>query len=66
VKLFLTSLGINSLGLSAHSGIADPPAEDNLPAIAIQKTQARQRRHNAQVADLNATRNELHMGNWDG
>lgn len=37
-----------------------------MPAISEQKTLARQRRHNAQVAELNATRDELHQGNWDG
>ena len=37
-----------------------------MPAIAVQKTQARLRRHNAQVAELNAIRVELHTGNWDG
>ena len=37
-----------------------------MPAIAIQKTQQRLRRHNAQVADLNMIRDELYMGSWDG
>jgi len=43
-----------------------PPLEDDMPSISVQKTQARLRRHDVQVADLNATRNELHIGNWDG
>lgn len=37
-----------------------------MPAISEQKTLARHRRHNHQVAELNATRDELHQGNWDG
>lgn len=37
-----------------------------MPSIAENKTMARVRRHNAQVAELNATRAELHAGNWDG
>lgn len=37
-----------------------------MPSIAETKTAARMRRHNAQVAELNATRRELHSGGWDG
>lgn len=37
-----------------------------MPAVSQSKNMARQRKHNAQVADLNATRKELHDGNWDG
>ncbi|BEI96979.1 hypothetical protein CcaverHIS631_0205680 [Cutaneotrichosporon cavernicola] len=43
-----------------------PPGEDGMPAIAEAKTAARLRRHRAQVAELNATRAELHAGGWDG
>lgn len=56
-------------GMSWHSLtsiVAPPPPEDDMPSIGAQKTQARLRRHNAQVTDLNATRNELHLGHWDG
>ncbi|RSH84275.1 tRNA (adenine(58)-N(1))-methyltransferase non-catalytic subunit trm6 [Apiotrichum porosum] len=42
-----------------------PPAEDDMPSISANKSMARMRRHNAQVAELNATRNELHSGGWD-
>ncbi|KAL1410018.1 tRNA (adenine(58)-N(1))-methyltransferase non-catalytic subunit trm6 [Vanrija albida] len=42
------------------------PTEDGMPSIAENKTIARVRRHKAQVAELNATRAELHAGNWDG
>lgn len=45
---------------------APPPPEDTLPEIASNKTQARMRRHNAQVADLNAVRDDLYVGGWDG
>ncbi|ORX41008.1 Gcd10p family-domain-containing protein [Kockovaella imperatae] len=45
---------------------APPPDEDTLPTVAAHKTHARLRRHNQQVAELNATRNELHLGQWDG
>jgi len=37
-----------------------------MPSVAISKTINRLRRHNHQVAELNATRDELHLGNWDG
>lgn len=37
-----------------------------MPSISETKTAARLRRHNAQVAELNATRRELHNGGWDG
>jgi tRNA (adenine-N(1)-)-methyltransferase non-catalytic subunit len=37
-----------------------------MPAVSQNKTQARMRKHNMQVAELNATRKELHDGNWDG
>lgn len=36
-----------------------------MPSISANKSMARMRRHNAQVAELNATRNELHSGGWD-
>jgi tRNA (adenine-N(1)-)-methyltransferase non-catalytic subunit len=37
-----------------------------MPSVSQQKTLSRQRKHYAQVAELNATRKELHDGNWDG
>ncbi|KAK4688605.1 tRNA (adenine58-N1)-methyltransferase non-catalytic subunit, partial [Tremellales sp. Uapishka_1] len=43
-----------------------PPGEESLPQIAAAKTAARLRRHNQQVVELNQTRTELYMGNWDG
>lgn len=48
--------------------IAAPPDEEKegLPEIAAHKTQSRNRRHMGQVAELNATRDELHCGGWDG
>ncbi|OCF43283.1 tRNA (adenine-N(1)-)-methyltransferase non-catalytic subunit TRM6 [Kwoniella heveanensis CBS 569] len=40
-----------------------PPEDENVkPAKAAQRL----RKHNAQVAELNATRDELHAGGWDG
>ncbi|WVQ95674.1 hypothetical protein IAU59_002772 [Kwoniella sp. CBS 9459] len=40
-----------------------PPEDENVkPAKAAQRL----RKHNAQVAELNATRDELHQGGWDG
>ncbi|WVF68178.1 hypothetical protein IAT40_002943 [Kwoniella sp. CBS 6097] len=40
-----------------------PPEDENVkPAKAAQRL----RKHNAQVAELNSTRNELHGGGWDG
>ncbi|WWC92299.1 uncharacterized protein L201_007253 [Kwoniella dendrophila CBS 6074] len=41
-----------------------PPPEDD--DAKPQKVAQRLRKHNAQTAELNATRNELHLGNWDG
>ncbi|WVW80830.1 hypothetical protein I302_102819 [Kwoniella bestiolae CBS 10118] len=41
-----------------------PPQEDDNAKPA--KVAQRLRKHNAQVAELNATRDELHMGGWDG
>ncbi|OCF78658.1 tRNA (adenine-N(1)-)-methyltransferase non-catalytic subunit TRM6 [Kwoniella mangroviensis CBS 8886] len=40
-----------------------PPEDDNAKPA---KVAQRLRKHNAQVAELNATRDELHMGGWDG
>lgn len=53
--------------MEAEPGYERPPlpTEDGMPAIAAGKTQARVRRHNAQVAELTASQNELHSGNWD-
>lgn len=42
------------------------PDESELPTIAAVKTAARQRRHMFQLAELNATRDELHRGGYDG
>ncbi|WWC65183.1 uncharacterized protein I303_107797 [Kwoniella dejecticola CBS 10117] len=41
-----------------------PPPEDENAKPA--KVAQRLRKHNAQVAELNATRDELHLGGWDG
>ncbi|WVR08531.1 hypothetical protein IAU60_005586 [Kwoniella sp. DSM 27419] len=41
-----------------------PPVEDG-PVNPVKAAQ-RLRKHNHQVADLNATRDELHQGGWDG
>ncbi|WRT70709.1 uncharacterized protein IL334_007707 [Kwoniella shivajii] len=41
-----------------------PPPEDD--DAKPSKVAQRLRKHNAQVAELNATRNELHLGQWDG
>jgi tRNA (adenine-N(1)-)-methyltransferase non-catalytic subunit len=46
--------------------VADPPPEDDLPQASQAKAQARQKRHEQVVSELNATRWELHRGNWDG
>ncbi|ORY20867.1 Gcd10p family-domain-containing protein [Naematelia encephala] len=43
-----------------------PPPEEILPEIAVTKTQARIRKHNAQVKELNETRAELFTSQWDG
>ncbi|WWC72581.1 uncharacterized protein I206_106543 [Kwoniella pini CBS 10737] len=40
-----------------------PPEDDNAKPA---KVAQRLRKHNAQVAELNATRDELHLGGWDG
>jgi tRNA (adenine-N(1)-)-methyltransferase non-catalytic subunit len=47
---------------------APPPDEEKegLPEIAPAKTQNRLRRHQTQVNELNATRDSLHKGGWDG
>lgn len=46
--------------------IAAPPAEDDMPSMAIGKRIQRMRKFQAQAAELNATRDELHLGGWDG
>lgn len=53
--------------MEAEPGYELPPlpTEDGMPAISSNKTLARQRRHNAQAAELTATQNELWSGNWD-
>ncbi|RXK41998.1 hypothetical protein M231_00719 [Tremella mesenterica] len=43
-----------------------PPPEENGAPVSLQKSQTKMRRHLNQVAELNATRDELYMGNWDG
>ncbi|KAK8850545.1 hypothetical protein IAR55_004463 [Kwoniella newhampshirensis] len=43
-----------------------PPPETEIPPLNPAKAAARIRKHNLQVAELNATRAELHCANWDG
>lgn len=45
---------------------AAPPAEDDMPAMATGKRIQRLRKFQAQAAELNAVRDELHLGGWDG
>lgn len=45
---------------------APPPEEIDMPTASAFKTQAKLRKHMGQVYRLEATRNDLHSGDWDG
>jgi tRNA (adenine-N(1)-)-methyltransferase non-catalytic subunit len=57
---------ISRVPMNQANDTAPPPPEDDMPAMAMNKRLQRLRKAHGQVAELNAKRDELHLGGWDG